>query len=236
MIALTVIGIVLGFLLLDLVIQYYENRKAASATAAIPQKVSLNPKKLLSDFLMPLGYFFHPGHTWARIQEKGLVTVGADDFAHKALGRIDRIALPKVGQELKSNTPAFKLVQGQKEASFSAPVNGTVLEVNEKLIKNPELLKEQPYKTGWVLKMRPSSISEDLKPLYIADKAVSWLKTEIGAFRDFLVNIAGQGTELGTTVADGGIPISGVLEEFDSAEWKKFEQRFLSNHSTGDVA
>jgi glycine cleavage system H lipoate-binding protein len=236
MIALTVIGIILGFLLLDLGIQYFENRKAARATSAIPQTATFDPKKLLSDFLMPLGYFFHPGHTWARIQEKGLVTVGADDFAHKALGRIDRITLPKVGQELRLNSPAFKIIQGQKEASFVAPVNGTVLEVNEKLIQNPSLLKEQPYKTGWVLKMRPTSISDDLKPLFIADKAVKWLKSEIGALRDFLVGIAGQGTELGTTVADGGIPVSGVLEEFDSAEWKKFEKRFLSNHNSGDAA
>jgi glycine cleavage system H lipoate-binding protein len=236
MIALTVIGIVLGFLLLDLGIQYFENRKAARATAAIPQAVPSTPKKLLSNFLMPLGYFFHPGHTWARIQEKGLVTVGADDFAHKALGRIDRVSLPKVGQELKSNSPAFKIVQGQKEATFTAPINGTVLEVNEALLKNPGLLKEKPYKTGWVMKMRPSSISDDLKPLLIADKAVQWLKGEVGAFRDFLVGIAGQGSELGTTVADGGTPISGVLEEFDATQWKKFEKRFLSNHSAGDAA
>ena len=235
MIALTVIGIILGFLLLDLGIQRFENRKVARATAEIPRTVTLSPKKLLSDFLMPLGYFFHPGHTWARIQGKGLVTVGADDFAHKALGRIDQIALPKVGQELRSNSPAFRIIQGQKEAAFAAPVSGTVLEVNKKLVENPSLLKEQPYKTGWVLKMRPTSISEDLKPLLIADKAVQWLKSEINAFRDFLVDIAGQGTELGTTIADGGIPVSGVLEEFDSAEWKKFEKRFLTNHHSGDA-
>jgi glycine cleavage system H lipoate-binding protein len=234
MIALTVIGIVLGFLLLDLAIQRYEKRKAAAkAVIELEPAAGRTAKELLSDFLMPLGFFFHPGHTWARIHDKGLVTVGADDFAQKALGRIDRVNLPKVGQELKSNTPAFKIIQGDKEATFSAPINGTVLEVNEQLKNNPGLIKAHPYKTGWVYKVKPSSIADDLKPLYIADKAVQWLKKEIAAFRNFLMDAAGKDSQLGLTVADGGVPISGVMEEFGPADWKNFQQRFLNADAKG---
>lgn len=236
MVALIVIGIVLGFLLLDLGIQYYEKKRAAAKAPAIdlqPAAARLDPSKLLSDFLMPLGFFFHPGHTWARIHDKGMITVGADDFAQKVLGKIDRVSLPKVGQVLKSNAPAFKITQGQKEATFSAPVTGTVLEVNEHLRNNPGLIKEEPYKSGWVFKVQPSSIADDLKPLFIADKAVQWLKKEIAAFRDFLVEAAGKDSELGVTVADGGVPISGVMEELGTTQWNEFQQRFLNTENRG---
>jgi len=238
MVALTVVGIIIGFLLLDLGIQYLGKRATAKAPVYTirPAAAQWNPAKLLSDFLMPLGFFFHPGHTWVRIHDRGTVTVGADDFAQRVLGKIDRVTLPRVGQELKSNSPAFKVIQGQKEATFAAPVNGTVLEVNEDLLRNPELLKNQPYKTGWVLKVRPSSIGDDLKSMVIADNAVQWLKREVGAFRDFLVEVAGRNSELGTTLADGGVPVSGVMEQFGPADWKKFQQRFLSVDGRGDVA
>lgn len=237
MVALAVIGIVIGFLLLDLAIQYLSKIGEARAPAIATRLATapLNPGKLLSDFLMPLGFFFHPGHTWVRIQDKGLVTVGADDFAQKALGRIDQVRLPSVGQELKANLPAFAIIQGQKEATFSAPVSGTVLEVNEDLSRNPGLMKDQPYKSGWVLKVRPSSIADDLKPLHIADKAVQWLKEEIIALRDFIVEVAGRESELGATVADGGVPVSGVMERFEGSDWKKFQERFLSVGNLGEM-
>lgn len=237
MVAVTVIGIIMGFLLLDLGIQYYTKRAAARAPALAgrPGIAGFNPKKLLSDFLLPLGFFFHPGHTWARIQDQGVVTVGADDFAQKVLGRIDRVHLPQVGQELKANSPAFSVIQGQKEAAFAAPVSGTVLEVNEDLIRNPDLMKTQPYKAGWAFKVQPSSIADDLKPLHIADRAVEWLKKEIGRFRDFIVEVAGRESELGTTVADGGVPVSGVMEHFQAPDWHKFQQRFLTVENEGSM-
>ena len=237
MAAIIVIGIVIGFLLLDLGIQYFGKRAAVKAPAAVIQTAvaQLNPKKLLSDFLIPLGFFFHPGHTWVNIQEKGSIIVGADDFAQKALGRIDHVDLPRVGQELRVNSPAFVVRQGQKEAAFAAPVNGTVLEVNKNLNFNPGLMKDQPYKDGWVIKVQPSSIADDLQPLYIADKAVQWLRKEINAFRDFIVEVAGRNSELGATVADGGVPVNGVMDEFGTADWKRFQQHFLRVANEGNM-
>ena len=235
MVAITVIGIIVAFLLLDLGIRYFTRRAAAPAAAIQAAASRFNPKNLLSNFLMPLGFFFHPGHTWVRIQDKGLVTVGVDDFSQKVLGKIDRVGLPRVGQELKANSPAFNIIQGQKKATFVAPVSGTVLEVNEDLNRNPGLMKDQPYKAGWIFKARPSSIADDLKPLHIADKAVQWLKKEIGSFRDFIVEVAGRESELGATVADGGVPVSGVMEQFSAADWNKFQQRFLSVENEGNM-
>ena len=228
MVALTVILLIAGFILLDLGIRYVLKPQTAEALSAASARIANAADELLSDFLMPLGYFFHPGHTWARIQERGEILVGADDFAQKTLGSIDNIALPEVGQEISYNSPAFQLFQGGKQATFMAPVSGTVVEVNQDLVESPQMMNEQPYGTGWVMKIKPTSAAEEIKSLFIADPAVLWLKKEIHSFRDFLSEIAGQKSELGMTLADGGVPVSGVMQSFGAGEWEEFQERFLS--------
>jgi hypothetical protein len=78
MVTLAVVGIITGFLLLDLGIQYLGKRARAKASvcAIRPTAAQWNPAKPISDFLMPLGFFFRPGHTWIRIHDRGTVTAG----------------------------------------------------------------------------------------------------------------------------------------------------------------
>lgn len=227
MVAFTVIVLIFGFILLDLAIQYYNKGRAAQLPATIASYV----EELLSDFLMPLGYFFHPGHTWARIKENGEITIGPDDFVQKSLGKIDSVSLPKVGQVLNANSPAFELLQNGKKVTFNAPISGTVIAVNDQLKDAPSQIKGEPYESGWIARIQPSSAATELKALMIADSANKWLKKEIAALRDFMVDIAGQKSELGVTIADGGVPVSGVLQEFGESEWGKFQDRFLNNRA-----
>jgi len=227
MVAVTVIALIVAFFLLDMGIQYFKKVRMSEVMSHASSRV----EEFLSDFLMPLGVFFHPGHTWARIQDRGEIIVGTDDFVQKSLGTIDRMELPEVGSVVRSNSPAFKLFQGAKYATFMAPVSGTVIAVNEEVMQNPELMKDQPYESGWIMKIKPSSAAEDIKSLMIADPAVKWLKKEVCAFRDFLTEIAGQKSELGLTLADGGVPISGVLEDFGNPEWSSFQQNFLNKQA-----
>jgi len=235
MIAITVIGIIVGFVLLDLAIRRWQDRLAPRVLAhhATTSGSSSSRPVLLSDFLLPTNYFLHPGHTWLRIREKGCVTVGIDDFVAKTLGRIERIDLPRVGAEIRSNAPAFTISQGRKRASLPAPVSGTVTGVNTALAENPDLLAERPYESGWVLEIRPASLQEDLARLSIAGGAVEWLKREIRSFREFLMELAGRESALGTTLADGGLPVSGVLEHFDRNEWEEYQKRFLKVSNQG---
>jgi glycine cleavage system H lipoate-binding protein len=225
MVALTAIVLILVFILVDLGIQYYRR----PATARALSTVASTAEDLLSEFLVPLGYFFHPGHTWIRIQDRGEILVGADDFVQKSLGKIDRVGLPKVGNQIQLNSPAFNLFQGDKQATFLAPISGTVTDVNYRIQNEPQIIKEQPYGSGWILKVKPSSAGTEIKSLLIADSATQWLKKEITNLRDFLMDIANRKSELGTTLADGGVPVSGVMEDFGEPEWNDFQQRFLSN-------
>ena len=232
MVALTAILLIVGFFLLDMGIRYVFKPQNVQVLSAALFKITTAADDLLSDFLLPLGYFFHPGHTWARIQDRGEILIGADDFSQKTLGRIDSISLPKVGQEISLNSPAFKIFQSDKAATFMSPVSGTVVEVNKELSESPDMLKTHPYGSGWIMKVKPVSADLELKSLMLADSAKQWLQKEIGTFRDFLMEIAGQKSQLGMTLADGGVPVSGVMQEFGNEEWNRFQERFLDAASS----
>ena len=227
MVALTVLALIFGFILLDLAIQYYNKGHVAQ----LPSRIASHVDDLLSDFLMPLGYFFHPGHAWARIKEDGEITIGPDDFVQKSIGKIDGVGLPKVGQVLNANSPAFELLQNGKKVTFNAPLSGTVIAVNDQLVEEPHQINDHPYESGWIARIQPLSPAKELKALMIADSAGQWLRKEIAALRDFVVEIAGQKSELGLTIADGGVPIKGVIGEFGDAEWNKFQHQFLNNQT-----
>jgi hypothetical protein len=130
---------------------------------------------------------------------------------------------------LDANSPAFELLQNGKKVTFNAPLSGTVIAVNDQLVEAPDQINNQPYESGWIARVQPSSAAKELKGLMIAESASQWLRKEIAALRDFVVDIAGQKSELGVTIADGGVPVSGVLQEFGDNEWNRFQQQFLNN-------
>ncbi|MDH3588832.1 MAG: glycine cleavage system protein GcvH [Gammaproteobacteria bacterium] len=98
-------------------------------------------------------------HEWMRQGEDGIVTVGISDHAQASLGELVYVELPEVGSEL-SPGDACAVVESVKAASdVYSPVEGVVTEVNEALADQPELVNEQPYDNGWI--MRLSDVNKD---------------------------------------------------------------------------
>jgi glycine cleavage system H protein len=102
-------------------------------------------------------------HEWARA-EKDLIRIGLSDFAQGELSDIVFVELPKVGQEIVAGKE-MGVVESVKSASdLYAPISGTVVEVNDKLTKSPELINKSPHKDGWIVVVKPKS-PDELKAL-----------------------------------------------------------------------
>lgn len=102
-------------------------------------------------------------HEWARA-EKDLVRIGLSDFAQSELSDIVFVELPKMGQEVVQGKE-MGVVESVKSASdLYAPVSGTVVEINDKLVKAPEMINKSPYKDGWMIVVKPKG-SDELKSL-----------------------------------------------------------------------
>ncbi len=108
---------------------------------------------------------FAESHEWVRDNGDGTVTIGISEHAQEMLGDVVFVELPEVDAEVDAGD-SFSLVESVKAASdIYAPVSGVVVEVNEELGDSPELINEEPYEGGWIVKVKMSEPSElnDLK-------------------------------------------------------------------------
>jgi len=109
---------------------------------------------------IPEGILCSKSHEY--IFEKGAsYTIGLTDFAVEQLGDIVFIELPDVGSHFRKGE-VFGTVESVKAASeIYMPVGGKIVEINDKLFDSPELLNNNPYEKGWLLKVEPDSFAED---------------------------------------------------------------------------
>lgn len=99
-------------------------------------------------------------HEWVRNNGDGTATVGVTDFAQSELGDVVFVELNDEGEEL-SQSESFGTVEAVKTVSdLYAPITGKILELNEELEDHPELVNEDPYGKGWMVKMSIDDSSE----------------------------------------------------------------------------
>ena len=93
-------------------------------------------------------------HEWIRLEDDNTAVVGITAHAQSELGDVVYVEIETEGEELEKDA-VFGTVEAVKTvADLYLPATGTVLEVNEKLADNPELVNQDPYGEGWMIKMK----------------------------------------------------------------------------------
>lgn len=98
------------------------------------------------------GLMYTKKHEWAR-QEGGYAVVGLSDYAQDKLGEIVFVELPDVGTEVEAGKGSAVIESVKAVTDLYAPLDGTVVEVNEELLDQPEVINSDPYGAGWVYKI-----------------------------------------------------------------------------------
>ncbi len=107
----------------------------------------------------PEDFKYSKEHEWVLV-EGNVATIGITDYAQDQLGDIVFVELPAIGDKV-SKEDAFGVVESVKAVSdIYAPVSGKVLEVNDDLPDNPEMINEDPYGDGWMIKIEMSDVDE----------------------------------------------------------------------------
>jgi len=102
---------------------------------------------------VPEGLKYSKEHEWVATDDS-VATIGITDHAQDQLGEIVYIELPAVGDKISKDDP-FGVVESVKAVSdIYAPVSGVVIEINEDLPETPEVVNEDPYGDGWLIKVR----------------------------------------------------------------------------------
>ena len=119
------------------------------------------------DFEIPDELYYSTDDEWVFLED-GSVTLGVTDFAQQQLGDIVYVELPSVGNSIAEGE-AFGVIESVKAVSdLIAPVAGEVIAVNEDLLDQPEIINDQCYGAGWIIKLRLSNQGQ-LKSLLGAD-------------------------------------------------------------------
>src|SRR5574341_772711 len=217
-------GLGVGYMLLFIPFwRYVQGGRPAEATARVPAHA---PERRVAAaapafgwFQIPAGLRLHPGHTWARVETDGVVTVGMDDFAQKLVGPA-RVSLPAVGARVAQGEPAFELSAGSGSVPMLSPVEGTVVAVNETARASSETLSE-PYGKGWLFKVKAPRLAHDLRQLVSDNAARRLLEDAAEALA------ARMSPELGRVLQDGGAPILGIGPELEGEEWTDLARKFF---------
>ena len=102
---------------------------------------------------------YHPEHDWARIDGES-ATFGITWYAQDQLGEVVFFDPPQVGATLNKDEPYAEVESVKAVSDVVAPLSGEVTEVNGALSESPEQINEDPYGSGWLVKVRLTDASE----------------------------------------------------------------------------
>ena len=107
----------------------------------------------------PADLLYHPEHDWARI-EGDEATFGITWYAQDSLGEVVFFDPPDVGTTVSANESYAEVESVKAVSDVIAPMSGEVIRINEAVSETPELVNEDPYTSGWLVKVRLSNPSE----------------------------------------------------------------------------
>jgi glycine cleavage system H protein len=102
---------------------------------------------------------YHPEHDWARI-EGDVATFGITWFAQDQLGEVVFFDPPEVGSSVSAGESYAEVESVKAVSDVFAPLSGEVTEVNAGLSDAPELINDDPYGQGWLVRVKLSDTSE----------------------------------------------------------------------------
>jgi glycine cleavage system H protein len=125
----------------------------------------------------PADLRYSRNHEWARANQDGSVTIGITDHAQDQLGDLVYVEVPEQGREVEADE-ACAVVESVKAASdVYSPIAGTVIESNEDLADKPEVVNQDAYGEGWLIRLKPAS-SDAMNALMDADAYREFVESE----------------------------------------------------------
>jgi glycine cleavage system H protein len=113
----------------------------------------------LAEASYPSDLKYYEEHDWARI-DGDVATFGITWYAQDQLGEVVYFDPPEVGKTVRKGDPYAEVESVKAVSDVIAPLSGEVVEVNEALSSDPEAINDDPYESGWMVRVRMSEPSE----------------------------------------------------------------------------
>ena len=102
---------------------------------------------------------YHAEHDWARVEGE-VATLGITWYAQDALGEVVHYEPPEEGSSVARDESYGEVESVKAVSEVIAPLSGEVIEVNAKVVAEPETINEDPYGDGWLVRIRLSDSAE----------------------------------------------------------------------------
>lgn len=108
-----------------------------------------------------------------------ILYIGVTDYFQRTNGDVTFIELPQTGTRVTRTDEMFQIETIKAVISIHSPIEGTIVEVNAMLTERPEVINEDPYGKGWLVRILPSNRDVDLKRLLTAQRYFELMQTKI---------------------------------------------------------
>ncbi len=191
--------------------------QVASAREVAPRVVP----SLVGGFQVPENVRYHAGHTWALSESPDRVRVGMDDFATKLAGKIESIALPQRGRWVRQGQKLVTLFRDGKSVDMVSPIEGTVTEINEAVLKNPGIAHQDPYGEGWLLTVQAPDAKINFRNLLGGSLARVWMEDAAARLRSRMP------MAMGALAQDGGVAVDDLTAHMPDQDWAELTKEFF---------
>jgi glycine cleavage system H protein len=212
------------FLLIDyfrtrhVVVQPALQVSATKRDSAVPR---LQPA-LVGGFEVPENLRYHPGHTWVLSESPNLVRVGMDDFASKLTGKMERITLPQRGQWIRQGQKMCTIHRDGCDADMLSPIEGSVCDINEAIVRNPKLALRDPYGEGWLLTVQAPDAKTSFRNLLGGTMARWWTEESASRLQRHIP------VAMGSVMAqDGGFAMDDLSTQIPDQDWLPLAKEFF---------
>ncbi len=215
--------LVLAIFVIFLVVERITNKKAPEyvlqthAEAGAARKV----QPMVAGFEIPEHLRLHQGHAWALGESPNLVRAGIDDFAAKLIGAADEVNLPQRGQWIRQGQKVWSFRVNGELVEMVSPIEGTVSDVNDEVVRHPESLTADPYGNSWLMTVQSPDAKTNFRNLLGGNMARNLIA-------DSAKRLAAYATAGDMALAqDGGKAYGGIAKHLPADKYIEITKEFF---------
>jgi glycine cleavage system H lipoate-binding protein len=222
MTVILVLATFIAFLLIDHFFSHKPVMVAAGVRPSTARERAPQPTPgLVGGFKVPENLRFHPGHTWALSESPSLVRVGMDDFASKLIGKAERVSLPQRGQWVRQGQKLYTIYRDGAKVDMLSPIEGSVADVNDAVLQEPELARRDPYGEGWLITVQSPDAKTNFRNLMTGGLARWWTEEAASRLQRRFP------AALGALAQDGGVAMDNLAAQMPDQNWVELAREFF---------
>lgn len=193
------------------------------------EDIEITPALNENSILAPRGLYYDKTHTWAFMEQDGMVKVGIDDFLKHIAGTLTQLKMKPPGEKIRKGEKILTVIRDGKQLNLYSPVSGFIRKQNESLLTTPSKINTAPFTEGWVYQIEPVNWVREVSFMFMFDKYREWLEDEFVRLRDFLAISANSNSVVYQHIVlqDGGELKDNVLADLGPEVWEDFQAQFI---------